>query len=115
MILENFGFFTKFYFIFLHEILKLSPEIENKDKRKLTISTCVRDIDANACASKSTKPQLLLAQGLKSISLTVVSKSFTKSTTISEICAKINALTPFHLSLTSEVHVPGCARGRAAK
>ena len=91
---EKTGNFNKFYFIFLH---KNQPKIENKDKGKHAMLACVSDIDANACAWVSPRPQLLHAQGFKSKSLTVASQSLIESTTFSEIHAKINALTPFHL------------------
>ena len=74
MILANFGFFTKFYFIFLHENLTFSPKFKIMAERKPTISTCVSDIDVNSCASESLRPQLLHAQEFKSKSRTIVSK-----------------------------------------
>ena len=58
---------------------------------KHTILACVSDVDANACALVSPRPQLSHAQGFKSKSLTVASKSLIESTTFSEIYAKINA------------------------
>ena len=97
MILKIFGISTKFYFIFLHKNQTFSPKIENKEKGKHAILACVSDIDANACALVSTRPQLSHAQGFKSKSLTVASQSLIESTTFSGIYAKVNALTPFHL------------------
>ena len=88
MILKNFGNFTKFYFIFLHKNQTFSPKIGNKEKGKHAILACVSDIDANASALVSTRPQLLHAQGFTSKSLTVASQSLIESTTFSGIYAK---------------------------
>ena len=97
MILKNFGIFTKFYFIFLHTNQTLSPKLENKEKGKQAIFACVSDINANACALASPRPQLSHAQGFKSKHLTVASQSSIGSTTFSGVHAKINTLAPFHL------------------
>ena len=65
MILGNFDFFTKLYFIFLHENLTFSPKFKIMAEQKLTISARVSDIDVNSCASESPRHQLLHAQEFK--------------------------------------------------